>query len=157
MIAVYPGSFDPITLGHEDIIFRASNLFDQLVIGVAKNNGKKVLLSFDQRIELVTSIVGNNKNITVKGYEGLTVNFVNSLEAKIIIRGMRSAQDYGYEAEMANINLMMNKNIETLLIPSLDQFKSISSSRVKEIYSLNGDISNFVSKKTNEYLRSLRK
>ena len=157
MIAVYPGYFDPITLGHEDIIFRASNLFDQLVIGVAKNNGKKVLLSFDQRIELVTSIVGNNKNITVKGYEGLTVNFVNSLEAKIIIRGMRSAQDYGYEAEMANINLMMNKNIETLLIPSLDQFKSISSSRVKEIYSLNGDISNFVSKKTNEYLRSLRK
>ena len=157
MIAVYQGSFDPITLGHEDIIFRASNLFDQLVIGVAKNNGKKVLLSFDQRIELVTSIVGNNKNITVKGYEGLTVNFVNSLEAKIIIRGMRSAQDYGYEAEMANINLMMNKNIETLLIPSLDQFKSISSSRVKEIYSLNGDISNFVSKKTNEYLRSLRK
>ena len=157
MIAVYPGSFYPITLGHEDIIFRASNLFDQLVIGVAKNNGKKVLLSFDQRIELVTSIVGNNKNITVKGYEGLTVNFVNSLEAKIIIRGMRSAQDYGYEAEMANINLMMNKNIETLLIPSLDQFKSISSSRVKEIYSLNGDISNFVSKKTNEYLRSLRK
>jgi len=157
MIAVYPGSFDPITLGHEDIIFRASNLFDQLVIGVAKNNGKKVLLSFDQRIELVTSIVGNNKNITVKGYEGLTVNFVNSLEAKIIIRGMRSAQDYGYEAEMANINLMMNKNIETLLIPSLDQFKSISSSRVKEIYSLNGDTSNFVSKKTNEYLRSLRK
>ena len=70
---------------------------------------------------------------------------------------MRSAQDYGYEAEMANINLMMNKNIEILLIPSLDQFKSISSSRVKEIYSLNGDISNFVSKKTNEYLRSLRK
>ena len=114
MIAVYPGSFDPITLGHEDIIMRASMLFDHLVVAVARDNSKNTLLSFEQRFELVKSIIGDNKKVSVESYEGLTINFVSGLQSRIIIRGIRSQQDYDYETEMSNINFMMSNNIELI-------------------------------------------
>ena len=157
MIAVYPGSFDPITLGNEDIIMRASMLFDHLVVAVARDNSKNTLLSFEQRFELVKYIIGDNKKVSVESYEGLTINFVSGLQSRIIISGIRSQQDYDYEAEMSNINFMMSNNIETLLLSSSDKFRSISSSRVREIFTLGGNITNFVSDKTYSYLKTLRK
>jgi pantetheine-phosphate adenylyltransferase len=157
MIAVYPGSFDPITLGHEDIIIRASKVFDEVVVGVAKNNKKNCLLTFNQRLELTKSSVEGKKNVSVLGYDGLTIDFLSSLDASVIIRGIRSEKDFIYESEISSMNYIMNKNIETFFLPSSDNFKAISSSRVREIYGLGGDISKFVSKNTFNYLMLLSK
>ncbi|MDG2252782.1 MAG: pantetheine-phosphate adenylyltransferase [Methylophilaceae bacterium] len=157
MIAVYPGSFDPITLGHEDIIIRASKVFDEVVVGVAKNNKKNCLLTFNQRLELTKSSVEGKKNVSVLGYDGLTIDFLSSLDASVIIRGIRSEKDFIYESEISSMNYIMNKNIETFFLPSSDNFKAISSSRIREIYGLGGDISKFVSKNTFNYLMLLSK
>tara|TARA_B100000780_G_C21108517_1_gene447808 strand:- start:1430 stop:1903 length:474 start_codon:yes stop_codon:yes gene_type:complete len=157
MIAVYPGSFDPITLGHEDIIMRACKVFDRVIIGVAQNNQKNCLLSFNQRIELIKFFVEGKTNVSVLGYDGLTIEFLSSLDANVIVRGIRSEKDFIYESEIFSMNYMMNNNIETFFLPSSDNVKAISSSRVKEIYGLGGDISRFVSKNTLNYLKSLSK
>ena len=157
MIAVYPGSFDPITLGHENIILRACKVFDHVIVGVAKNNKKNSMLTFDQRLELAKLTIKGSKNVSVLGYKGLTINFLSSLDATVIIRGVRSEQDFNYESEISSMNNMMNNNIETFFLPSSDNFKAISSSRVKEIYGLGGDISKFVSNETLSYLKSLGK
>ena len=157
MIALFPGSFDPITLGHEDIIFRASKVFDEVVVGVAMNNKKKSMLDFDERLGLVKSVFDDVKNVSVLGYKGLTINFLGELDVSIIIRGLRSEQDFIYESEISSMNSMMNNNIETIFLPSSDIFKAISSSRVRESYELDGDISKFVSKKTINYIKSLKK
>jgi len=157
MIAVYPGSFDPITLGHEDIILRASKVFDKIVVGVAKNNKKNSMLTFDQRLELAKFAIEGSKNVSVLGYKGLTVDFLSSLDVNVIIRGLRSEQDFIYESEISSMNYMMNNNIETFFLPSSDNFKAISSSRVREIFELGGDISKFVSNETLSYLKSLSK
>jgi len=157
MIAVYPGSFDPITLGHEDIILRASKVFDKIVVGVAKNNKKNSMLTFDQRLELAKFAIEGSKNVSVLGYKGLTVDFLSSLDVNVIIRGLRSEQDFIYESEISSMNYMMNNNIETFFLPSSDNFKAISSSRVREIFELGGDISKFVSNGTLCYLKSFSK
>ena len=157
MIAVYPGSFDPITLGHEDIIMRACKVFDKVIVGVAKNNQKNCLLSFNQRLELAKLSIKGKKNVSVLGYEGLTINFLNSLDSNLIIRGIRSEKDFIHESEISSMNNMMSNNIETFFLPSSDNFKAISSSRVREVFKLGGDISKFVSNGTLYYLKSLSK
>ena len=108
MIAVYPGSFDPITLGHENIILRACKVFDHVIVGVAKNNKKNSMLTFDQRLELAKLTIKGSKNVSVLGYKGLTINFLSSLDATVIIRGVRSEQDFNYESEISSMNNMMN-------------------------------------------------
>ena len=117
MIAVYPGSFDPITLGHEDIIMRACKVFDRVIIGVAQNNQKNCLLSFNQRIELIKFFVEGKTNVSVLGYDGLTIEFLSSLDANVIVRGIRSEKDFIYESEIFSMNYMMNNNIETFFLP----------------------------------------
>ena len=110
MIALFPGSFDPITLGHEDIISRASKVFDEIIVGVAMNNKKKSMLSFDQRLGLVKSVFDDVKNVSVLGYKGLTINFLGELDVSIIIRGLRSEQDFIYESEISGNELDDTQN-----------------------------------------------
>jgi pantetheine-phosphate adenylyltransferase len=136
---------------------RACKVFDQVIVGVANNNKKNSMLTFDQRLELAKLTIKGSKNVSVLGYKGLTIDFLSSLDATVIIRGVRSEQDFIYETEISSMNNMMNNNIETFFIPSSNNFKAISSSRVKEIYGLGGDISKFVSSGALCYLESLSK
>jgi len=147
--AIYPGTFDPITLGHIDIIKRASKLFDHLIIAVAKDTAKNPLFSIDERAELIRDEIKNlNKNaqISVEKFEGLLVGFAEEKNAQIIIRGLRAVSDFEYEFQMFGMNSKLNPNIQTIFLPASETNHFIASKLVKEVARLGGDISNFVSK-----------
>jgi len=146
-IAIYPGTFDPITFGHLDIIKRASELFDHIIIGVAKDNYKNPLFSIDERVELIKSELNSmsNNKISVEKFEGLLVDFASKKNIKIIIRGLRAVSDFEYEFQMFGMNSKLNPNIQTIFLPASETNHFIASRLVKEIAKLGGDISNFVS------------
>ena len=156
MIGLYPGSFDPITLGHEDIINRAVKICDKLVVAVSQDNQKKDLLSSEQRIKLIKSIYKNYTNIEVVTYQGLTTDFVKKIDADFIIKGLRNSGDFVAESQMAQLNKVMLTELDTIFLDSSDLYRSISSSLVKQIYYLDGDISQFVSAKTLKLLSELK-
>ena len=142
-IAIYPGSFDPITNGHIDIINRASKLYDKLIIAVASNNSKKSLLSKKQRVDILEKSISNNK-IKIDSFEGLLVDYANKKNVYTIIRGLRTLSDFEYEFRMAIMNRNLNSSIETIFLMTDEKYSHISSSSIKEIYHLNGDIGPFV-------------
>ena len=142
-IAIYPGSFDPITNGHIDIINRASKLYDKLIIAVASNNSKKSLLSKKQRVDILEKSISNNK-IKIDSFEGLLVDYANKKNVYTIIRGLRTLSDFEYEFRMAIMNRNLNSSIETIFLMTDEKYSHISSSSIKEIYHLNGDIAPFV-------------
>ena len=142
--ALYPGTFDPITNGHIDIIERASKIVDHLIVGVVEKSTKTTLFNVDERINFVLKTTKKIKNISVIRYSGLTVNTAIKNDAKIIIRGLRITSDYEYESEMALVNMTLSKNIETLCLFSSLNYQILSSSRVKEIGALGGDISKMI-------------
>ncbi len=149
-IGVYPGTFDPITNGHSDIIRRALNVVDHLVIGVARNDAKGPLFSTDERVEIVRDEMshlenGDAERIEVKAFDTLLMHFAESVGAGIILRGLRAVSDFEYELQMASINARLNPNIETVFLMASDRYQFISSRFVKEIGELGGDISHFVS------------
>src|SRR5437870_12915195 len=149
-IGVYPGTFDPITNGHTDIIRRALHVVDRLVIGVARNDGKGPLFSTDDRVEIVRDEVANMENggagrIEVRPFDTLLMSFAESVGAGVIVRGLRAVSDFEYELQMASINARLNPNIETVFLMASDRYQFISSRFVKEIGELGGDISHFVS------------
>ncbi|MBA31764.1 MAG: pantetheine-phosphate adenylyltransferase [Chloroflexi bacterium] len=144
--ALYPGTFDPITNGHIDIIERASKIVDHLIVGVVEKSTKTTLFNVDERINFVLKTTKKIKNISVIRYSGLTVNTAIKNDAKIIIRGLRITSDYEYESEMALVNMTLSKNIETLCLFSSLNYQILSSSRVKEIGALGGDISKMIPK-----------
>jgi pantetheine-phosphate adenylyltransferase len=149
-IGIYPGTFDPITNGHADIIRRAAKLVDRLVIGVARNDGKGPLFATDERVEIVRDEVaylenGDAERIEVLPFDSLLVSFAQSVGAKVIIRGLRAVSDFEYEFQMAGINARLNPEIETIFLMASDPYQSISSRFVKEIGALGGDVSHFVS------------
>ena len=144
MIALYPGTFDPITNGHFEIIRRASTLFGDLVVGVAKSPEKNPLFSIDKRLEMVKEVLNNFNNIEVKAYDGLTINFAKSIEARVIVRGLRSPADGQYEFELASMNKRLADDIETVFLSSGDQNAFISSSLIRQIAQEGGNISDFV-------------
>jgi pantetheine-phosphate adenylyltransferase len=149
-IGVYPGTFDPITNGHVDIILRATKLVDRLVIGVARNAGKGPLFSTDERVAIVKEEVAHlpdaaKKRITVKPFETLLMNFAVENGAATIIRGLRAVSDFEYEFQMAGMNSRLNPQVETMFLMASDRFQFISSRFVKEIGMLGGDVSHFVS------------
>jgi len=146
-IAIYPGTFDPITFGHLDIIKRASELFDHIIIGVAKDNYKNPLFSIDERVEIIKSELNSmsNNKISVEKFEGLLVDFASKKNIKIIIRGLRAVSDFEYEFQMFGMNSKLNPNIQTIFLPASETNHFIASRLVKEIAKLGGDISNFVS------------
>ena len=149
-VGIYPGTFDPITNGHSDIIRRASYLVDHLVIGVARNDGKGPLFSTDERVEIIRGEVehlenGDASRIEVRPFESLLMHFAESVGASVIIRGLRAVSDFEYEFQMAGMNARLNPSIETVFLMASDRFQFISSRFVKEIGALGGDISHFVS------------
>ena len=156
MIGLYPGSFDPITLGHEDIINRAVKICDKLVVAVSQDNQKTDFLSSEQRIKLIKSIYKNYTNIEVVTYQGLTTDFVKKIDADFIIKGLRNSGDFVAESQMAQLNKVMLTELDTIFLDSSALYRSISSSLVKQIYYLDGDISQFVSAKTLKLLSELK-
>jgi pantetheine-phosphate adenylyltransferase len=149
-IGIYPGTFDPITNGHADIIRRAIKIVDRLVIGVARNDGKGPLFATDERVEIVRDEIahlanGDAKRIEVRAFDSLLVNFAQSVGATMVIRGLRAVSDFEYEFQMAGMNARLNPDIETVFLMASDRFQFISSRFVKEIGALGGDVSHFVS------------
>ncbi|MFC3885092.1 pantetheine-phosphate adenylyltransferase [Bacillus songklensis] len=146
MKAIYPGSFDPITNGHIDIINRASNFFDELIIGVMMNSKKKYMFSIEERKKLIEQQFANNAKIKVVTFQGLLVDYMKKHHIKVIIKGLRTVTDYAYEAQMALTNKNLYKDAETFFIHSTEKYSLISSSIVKEIYSYGGELTDYVPK-----------
>ncbi|HVB18048.1 MAG TPA: pantetheine-phosphate adenylyltransferase [Stellaceae bacterium] len=149
-VGIYPGTFDPITNGHSDIIRRALHVVDHLVIGVARNDAKGPLFSTDERVEIVRDEMEHLENASagrfeVRPFESLLMHFAESVGASIIIRGLRAVSDFEYEFQMAGMNARLNPNIETVFLMASDRYQFISSRFVKEIGALGGDIRHFVS------------
>ena len=152
--AIYPGSFDPITNGHIDVIKRASRIFDQITIAVSQNINKKSFLSKKEKIEAINISLKGIDNVEVIAFDSLLVDFAKAKNAKIIIRGLRAVSDFEYEFQLAGMNKHLNKNIETFFLTPSEEFSNISSSLVKEILMLGGDISSFVPQEVEKILRS---
>ena len=155
-IGVYPGTFDPLTFGHMDLIKRSLNIVDSLIIAVANNNNKIPLLSIDERINIVKTDLNNNfpnkNNISVTSIDGLLTDFAESNNAACIIMGLRAVSDFEYEFQMTGMNFQINPKIETIFLMSSDKNSFISSNFVKEVHKLGGDVSKFVSKNTIKFL-----
>ena len=143
-IAIYPGSFDPITNGHLDLIKRASKLFDEVIIAITQNANKSSFLSIDQRVDAVNKSIRVLDNTRVLSFDSLLVDFAREHNAQIIIRGLRAVSDFEYEFQLSGMNKRLNPGIETLFMTPSEEFANISSSLVREIYTLGGDISAFV-------------
>ena len=153
-IAIYPGSFDPITNGHIDLIYRACKIFDKVIIAITQNVNKTSLLSVDQRIESVKASIKSINNTRVLGFDSLLVDFARDHNAQIIIRGLRAVSDFEYEFQLSGMNKRLNPRIETLFMTPSEEFANISSSLVREIFSLGGDISAFVPKPVEKILHN---
>jgi pantetheine-phosphate adenylyltransferase len=143
-VAVYPGSFDPITYGHLDIIKRGLTIFDEIIVAVARNSQKNALFSTDERVELIEDVMKGESRITVDTFSGLLIDYVASRKAHVIIRGLRAISDFEYEFQIAQMNSTIGQEIETLFMMTSLQYGYLSSSIVKEVCSLNGDIDRFV-------------
>ncbi|MDF2906983.1 MAG: coaD [Herbinix sp.] len=146
-IGIYPGSFDPITLGHLDIIVRASGLVDKLVIGVLRNNAKKPLFTAEERVELIERVIREHtklESVEVVAFEGLLIEFARQQKASIIVRGLRAITDFEYELQIAQTNHRLDTRVDTVFFTTSVEYSYLSSSAVKEIASFGGDISGFV-------------
>lgn len=151
---LYPGTFDPITYGHIDIIERASSLFDQVVVAVAPTVRKTPYLPLEKRLECVNRVLNSITNVKVITLEGLAVDCARQEGARVILRGLRSSSDYDYERELAHMNRQLAPDIETLFMLAKQEYDHISGTIVREIVSLNGDISSFVPSAIAEYLKT---
>ena len=150
--AMYPGTFDPITLGHEDLVRRACRLFDKVVVAIAANPGKEPMFSLEERVDLARTALAGIDNVEVSGYDGLTVDFAQKNGLGVILRGLRAVSDFEYEFQLANMNRHLAKDVETAFLTPTETYNFISSSLVREICSMGGDISEFVSPAVNEAL-----
>ena len=145
--AVYPGTFDPITNGHSDIIGRASRIFDRIIVAVAANPSKKPRFDLAERVDLASTVLKDLKNVEVIGFDTLLVHFVKSCSAQVILRGLRAVSDFEYEFQLAGMNRRLDPNIETMFLTPAERYAYISSSLVREISALGGDVSGFVHEK----------
>ena len=150
--AMYPGTFDPITLGHEDLVRRASGLFDRVVLAIAANPSKEPMFTLEERVELAHSSLLDLDNVEVCGYDGLTVDFAQKHGLRVILRGLRAVSDFEYEFQLANMNRHLAVDVETAFLTPNENYNFISSSLVREICSMGGDISEFVSPIVNDAL-----
>ena len=142
--AVYPGSFDPITNGHLDVIFRAAHLFDEVIVAIAHNDQKKPLFDVDERVALIEEATQKNEHIRVTRFDGLLVEFANQVEAAAVVRGLRAISDFEFEFQMALMNRKLEPKLETVFLTPREEFTYISSRLVKEVARLGGDVSEFV-------------
>jgi pantetheine-phosphate adenylyltransferase len=143
---MYPGTFDPITYGHEDLVRRAAKLFDKVVVAIAVDTGSKVpMFSVDERVAMARSALADIENVEVRRYKGLTVAFAEDNGLRAIVRGLRAVSDFEYEFQLANMNRHLTKDVETAFLTPTEKYNFISSSLVREVAELGGDISEFVS------------
>ncbi|MBB3195298.1 pantetheine-phosphate adenylyltransferase [Roseateles terrae] len=145
LTAVYPGTFDPLTLGHEDLVRRASRLFERLVLAVAAGHHKRTMFSIEERLDMARQVVAPYPNVEVVAFEGLLRNFVLEKGGKVVVRGLRAVSDFEYEFQMAGMNRQLMPDVETVFLTPSDQYQFISSTFVREIATLGGDVSKFVS------------
>jgi pantetheine-phosphate adenylyltransferase len=143
-IAIYPGTFDPVTNGHVDIVERASKTVDHLTVGVVEISSKRTMFTVDERISMFTEAVNHVPNVSVESYSGLTVNAAREIGADVIVRGLRITSDFEYESEMALMNRRMAEDIETICLFSALEYQILSSSRVKEVATLGADVSGLI-------------
>ena len=143
--AMYPGTFDPITLGHEDLVRRAGRLFDKVVVAIAANPSKEPMFSLEERVALAQTALAEFDNVEVTGYDGLTVDFARHNDLQVIVRGLRAISDFEYEFQLANMNRHLTDEVETAFLTPTETYTYISSSLVREICTLGGDVSEFVS------------
>jgi len=153
-IALYPGSFDPITNGHIDIATRASRLFDKIIIGIFSSPDKRLTFSIEERVDLAKRAVAHIANIKVKSYSGITVEFARQVNAQVMVRGLRMSADYEREFEMAMLNRKLYPELELVCFMASQEYQFLSSSLMKEVASLGGDINSLVPKHVAEALRS---
>lgn len=144
--AIYPGSFDPVTFGHLDIIERSSKIFDEIVVGVLNNSQKNSLFSADERVTMIRDLLKDYPNVSVVSFEGLTIDFAREMDANIIIRGLRAVTDFEYELQIAQVNHVEYSDLETVFLTTSLNYSYLSSSVVREFASHGGDISKFVPK-----------
>ena len=142
--AIYPGSFDPVTYGHLDIIKRSSELVDELIVGVLNNNAKSPLFSVEERVKMLNEVVEDLQNVKVVPFEGLLVEFAKRMDAKMIVRGLRAITDFEYGLQMAQTNQKLSGELETVFLTTSLQYSYLSSTIVKEVAAFGGDISQFV-------------
>lgn len=143
-VVVYPGTFDPITNGHADLVERAARMFDRIILAVASNPKKKPLLDLEQRVSLAQKVLAHLDNVEVVGFDNLLADFVRENNANIILRGLRAVSDFEYEFQLANMNRVLAPNVESMFLTPAEKYSYISSTLVREIAALNGDVSNFV-------------
>jgi pantetheine-phosphate adenylyltransferase len=144
LTAVYPGTFDPMTLGHQDLIARASRLFERLIVAVAAGHHKRTMFSIAERMEIATQLAGSFPNVEVLAFRGLLRDFVVDHGGKVVVRGLRAVSDFEYEFQMAGMNRQLMPEVETLFLTPSDQYQYISGTFVREIATLGGDVSKFV-------------
>jgi pantetheine-phosphate adenylyltransferase len=144
LTAVYPGTFDPMTLGHEDLIRRASRLFERLIVAVAAGHHKRTMFTIAERLEIAKELAASYPNVEVTPFRGLLRDFVVEQGGKVVVRGLRAASDFEYEFQMAGMNRQLMPDVETLFLAPSDQFQFISGTFVREIATLGGDVSKFV-------------
>ena len=142
--AIYPGSFDPVTFGHIDIIERASRISDELIIGVLQNKAKTPLFSVEERVIMLREVTKHLENVKIIPFEGLLIEFAKQMDAKVIVRGLRAITDFEYELQMSQTNRKLNSDVETLFLTTSLEYSYLSSTTVKEVASYDGDITQFV-------------
>jgi pantetheine-phosphate adenylyltransferase len=145
VIALYPGTFDPITLGHEDIVRRAARMFDQVVVAVASAHHKKTMFTLEERLTMTREALHDCSNVQIKTFDGLVIDFAASLGATTMVRGIRSMTDFDYEFQLAGMNRRLAPKIDTVFLNTLDVYQCISSTLVREVNNLGGDVTQFVS------------
>ena len=156
-IAVYPGSFDPVTHGHMDIIRRSASVFDKLIVGVLRNKSKNPLFTVQERVKMIQEVTSDIENVEVVDFDGLLIDFVHKVGAKAIVRGLRAVTDFEYELQMSLTNKVIAPDVETVFLTTNLQYSYLSSSIVKKIASYNGDISHFVDKRVEKAIQDKMK
>lgn len=154
--AIYPGTFDPITNGHQDLVRRAASIFERVIVAIAANPNKAPMFSLDMRVDLARRVLGDLPNVQVLGYSGLTVEFAHAQGARVIVRGLRAVSDFEFEFQLANMSRHLERDIETVFLTPQEQFTFISSTLVREIAVLGGDVSEFVHPIVEEELKKRR-
>jgi pantetheine-phosphate adenylyltransferase len=142
--AIYPGTFDPVTRGHEDLVRRAAVVFDTMIVAVAESRGKQPFFTLAERVEMAQQVFAPYKNVQVRGFSGLLMEFVRENQSRIIVRGLRAVSDFEYEFQMAGMNRNLHPDVETLFMTPAEQYQFISATMVREIATLGGDVSPFV-------------
>jgi pantetheine-phosphate adenylyltransferase len=151
--ALYPGTFDPITNGHQDLVRRAASIFEKVIVAIAANPSKAPMFSLEERVELAAAVLADVPNVEVRGYEGLTVKFAEDNGLKVMVRGLRAVSDFEFEFQLATMSRQIAGHVETVFLTPTEQFSFISSSMIREIALLGGDVSRFVHPLVEEALK----